>query len=146
MKNKQILFLLAWLSGLNLDLEKSSARRRFSRLLKGYKEDIDNEGDEIRKELCEKNPDGSPKLVDKLYQFSKENRKKAETALKNLSELEIEVNWTGEEKDKATISTLIKEEITKIKEKKEFNEAEYELLALLEESLECLNEKNKNKK
>ena len=87
MTNKSINILISILSPLMLDISKSSARRRFIRLLKSFKEDSELEGEYIRKEFGDKNPDGSLKIIANQIQFTLENRKLAEAKFKTLNEL-----------------------------------------------------------
>jgi hypothetical protein len=144
MKNKNITSIIQILTPLPLDLEKSSARRRFIRHLKGFKENFELEGEFLRQELGEKNPDGSLKVIDKVVQFTKENRKKFGEKAEELDNLDIKIDWTGEEKDKETVISLLEQEILdlktpkKIKEEKTFTDTEIQYLEILEEIIEEL--------
>ena len=138
MKNKNIGVLVSILSPLPLDIEKSSARRRFLRHLKGFKEDFDLEGEYIRKEFGEKAPDGSLKVIKNVFQFTKENRKLAEEKFNTLNDLSIEIDWSGEEKDKEVVVEILEGLLVKEKEAKEFNNDKAEYIFVLEEILEEL--------
>lgn len=132
MKNRNIEGLFNFLKGLQLDLEKSSARRRFLRHIKGFKEDIELEGEEIRKEFSEKDEKGAIKVINNLIQYSKENRKKADAKFEELNNLEIPIDWTGEEKDKETIIEILEENITELKKVETFNDDSFQYVENLE--------------
>ena len=114
MKNKNINLLTILLTPLPLDMKKSSARRRLLRHIKGYKEDYDLEGEEIRKKYSEKNADGGHKTVKDVIQFSMENRKKADAEFSKLNDLEIDIDWTGETEDKDVIREIVQNEYDKL--------------------------------
>ena len=114
MKNKNISLLTSLLTPLPLDMKKSSARRRFLRHIKGFKEDYDLEGEEIRKKYSEKNADGGHKTVKDIIQFSFENRKKADADFLKLNDLEIEIDWSGEEADKEIMKDVVQNEYDKL--------------------------------
>ena len=114
MKNKNINLLTVLLTPLPLDMKKSSARRRFLRHIKGYKEDYDLEGEEIRKKYSEKGADGGHKTVKDVIQFSMENRKKADAEFSKLNDLEIEIDWTGETEDKDVVREIVQNEYDKL--------------------------------
>ena len=107
MTNKSINILVSILSPLMLSIEQSSARRRFLRLLKNFKEDSELEGEYIRKEFGDKNPDGTLKVAGKEIQFTLENRKLAEAKFKTLNELEVPVSFKGNEKDVEVIVEVL---------------------------------------
>jgi hypothetical protein len=132
MTNKDINLLVAILTPLMLDLEKSSARRRFLRLLKNFKEDSDLEGEYIRKEYGDKNPDGSLKVIDNQIQFTLENRKLAEVKFKALNDLEIPVDFKGEEKDLEVIKKVLIGLLEKEKTAKEITNDTAEYIFILE--------------
>jgi Icc-related predicted phosphoesterase len=94
-----------------LDLQKSSARRRFLRHLKGYKEDYEIERQEIIKELAEKEANGAVKVVNEVVQYTKENRKKADAKFELLNKMEIPVDWSGENQDRDTVISILKEKV-----------------------------------
>lgn len=133
MKNKNINLVHNILTPLMLDIEKSSARRRFLRHIKGYKEDFDLEAEEIRKEFSEKNADGSQKVVDRVIQFSKENRKKADVKFNILNDLEIPIDWAGEEKDKEVVKGIIQEQLDTVKKAETMSDQTFEFSEMLEE-------------
>lgn len=114
MQNKYISLLTSILTPLPLDLNKSSARRRFLRHIKGFKEDYDLEGDEIRKKYSEKDADGSPKKIKDVIQYTLENRKKADADFQKLLDLEIDIDWKGEEADVEVVKGIIKDEYDKL--------------------------------
>lgn len=145
MKNFNVMFLVNWLSALKLDIQRSSARRRVVRLLSLYKSDFDLEVDEVKKKYADKTPEGEMKIIKEIIQFSLENRKKADAEIKKLNELVVEIDWSGEEKDKAVITDLIKDTLKELKTHKDFTSQDYEIVALLEEIIEELKDKPKKK-
>lgn len=126
------------LSSLMLDMQKSSARRRILRHIKGYKDDFDLEAEEIRKEFSEKNADGSQKVIDKFIQFSKENRKKADERFENLNELVIPIDWTSEETDKKVVSEIISEKLAEINGCETMSDQTFEYMEKLKEIIKEL--------
>jgi hypothetical protein len=122
-----------------LDLEKSSARRRFLRLLKTFKEDSNLEGEYIRKEFGDKNPDGSLKTIENMVQFTIENRKLAEAKFKALNDLDVPVDFKGEEQDCAVIVEVLKGLLEKEKSAKEITNDTAEYIYILESLVEELN-------
>jgi hypothetical protein len=122
-----------------LDLEKSSARRRFLRLLKNFKEDSDLEGEYIRKEFGDKNPDGSLKVIANQIQFTLENRKLADAKFKALNNLDVPVDFKGEEKDCKVIVGVLKGLLEKEKSAKEITNDTAEYIFVLESLVEELN-------
>ena len=133
MKNSQINILSSILAPIMLDITKSSARRRFLRLLKTFKEDSDLEGEYIRKEFGDKNPDGSLKTIANQIQFTLENRKLAEAKFKILNDLDVPVDFKGEEKDCAVIVEVLKGLLEKEKSAKEITNDTAEYIFILEE-------------
>lgn len=133
MKNLNINKVVEILSPLKLDIEKSSARRRFIRHLKGFREDYNLEADEIRKEFSEKNPDGSNKVIQGIIQFTLENRKKAEAKFEALHNLEVEIDWKGEEKDKEAVKQILQDLADKARKEKEFTDDAFAHIETLEE-------------
>jgi hypothetical protein len=122
-----------------LDITKSSARRRFLRLLKNFKEDSDLEGEYIRKEFGDKNPDGSLKTINNQVQFTLENRKLAEAKFKLLNDLDVPVDFKGEEQDCAVIVEVLKGLLEKEKSAKEITNDTAEYIYILESLVEELN-------
>ena len=139
MTNKNISILISILSPLMLDISKSSARRRFIRLLKNFKEDSELEGEYIRKEFGDKNPDGTLKVIDKQIQFTLENRKLADAKFKTLNELDVPVSFAGKEKDVAVIVEVLKGLLEKEKSAKEITNDTAEYIFILESLVEELN-------
>ena len=139
MQNKNINILVSILTPLLLDMQKSSARRRFLRLLKNFKEDSDLEGEYIRKEFGDKNPDGSLKTISNQIQFTLENRKLAEAKFKTLNELDVPVSFKGNEKDVAVIVEVLKGLLEKEKSAKEITNDTAEYIFILEGLVEELN-------
>lgn len=133
MKNRILIALPSVLTPLLLDIEKSSARRRFLRHIKGFCEDYDLEATAIRQEFSEKNPDGSMKTVNNLIQFVPENRKKADAKFDALNNLEIPVDWAGEEKDKEVVIEILNGLVDEAKKATEFSDSDYQYLEQLEE-------------
>ncbi len=138
MKNKNIIALINFLSPLMLDMEKSSARRRFVRHIAGFKEDYDLEAQEIRKEFAEKTKEGGILTIDNLIQFTLPNRKLADVKFKTLGDLKINIDWTGEEIDKTTIVNIIQEKVNKLKESKEFSDELFTYIESLEDIIKEL--------
>ncbi len=138
MKNKNIEKLTSILSPMMLDINTSLARRRFVRHLKDFIEDYNDESDAIKKEFCEKKPDGSPKTVNQLIEFTPENKKKANEKFRKLRDLDIRIDWSGEEKDKEIVIGLLEKELTKLKEPKVFNDMMTQTIVNYEEILEEL--------
>ena len=138
MTNKNISILVSILTPLLLDITKSSARRRFIRLLKNFKEDSELEGEYIRKEFGDKNPDGSLKTISNQIQFTFENRKLAEAKFKTLNELDVPVSFVGNEKDVAVIVEVLKGLLEKEKTAKEITNDTAEYIFVLEELIETL--------
>ncbi len=133
MKNRILVDLVQILSPLMLDIQKSSARRRFLRHIGGFNEDYDKEAQEIRKEFGDKNPDGSFKIISNLIQYTPENRKKADEKFKTLNDLDIQIDWTSEEEDKKTVIEILNGLIEEAKKATEFNDQSYAQLELLQE-------------
>lgn len=133
MTNKSINILVSILNPLMLDMQASSARRRFLRLLKNFKEDSDLEGEYIRKEFGDKNPDGSLKTIANQVQFTKENRKLAEAKFKVLNELDVPVSFKGSEKDIKVVTEIVKGLLEKEKTAKEITNDTAEYIFILEE-------------
>ena len=140
MKNKQIIVIQNILSPLQLDIEKSSARRRFLRVLKPFIEDINAEVNDLRKKYADKNPDGSLKLTKDRMNFTKENQKKLGDEFGKLDDLDIEVKFTGNEKDAKVCAGIIEEEIKKAKDKykDKFTAEDFEFLEMMNEALASL--------
>lgn len=139
LKNKNISGLFNFLSALPLGLEESSARRRFLRHIKGFKEDFDLEAEEIRKEFSEKNADGSNKVVNNLVQFTLPNRKLADVKMLTLNNLEIPIDWGNETIDKSTMISIIEKKITELKSVSEFTDSAFAYVEELEEMVAELN-------
>ncbi len=125
MKNKSLVELVSVLTPLTLDIEKSSARRRFLRHISGFNEDYASEAQEIHIEFGEKNPDGSLKVMGNIVQFTKENRKKADDKFNTLNALDIPIDWSGEEKDKEVIIGILNGLIEELKKPNEFTDNSY---------------------
>jgi hypothetical protein len=121
-----------------LDITKSSARRRFLRLFKAFKEDSDLEGEYIGKEFGDKNPDGSLKTIANQIQFTLENRKLAEAKFKALNDLDVPVSFKGEEKDVKVIIGVLKGLLEKEKSAKEITNDTAEYIFVLESLVEEL--------
>ena len=121
-----------------LDISKSSARRRFIRILKNFKEDSDLEGEYIRKEFGDKNPDGTLKTIGNMVEFTIENRKKAEAKFKTLNELDVPVSFKGNEKDVEVIAQILKDLLEKEKSAKEITNDTAEYIFILESLVEEL--------
>jgi len=138
MQNKSISILISILSPLLLDISKSSARRRFIRILKNFKEDSDLEGEYVRKEFGDKNPDGTLKTINNIVQFTLENRKLAEAKFKALNELDVPVSFVGNEKDVSVIVEVLKGLLEKEKSAKEITNDTAEYIFVLEELCEEL--------
>ena len=144
MTNKNIKLCVSYLAPQQLDLVKSSARRRFIRVLNEYVEDYNLEAKEIIKQFNEKKPDGSDKIIDNVPQYTKENRKKADAKFKELNNLNISINWQGEEKDKETIASVLQEELDKIKSKEKFDDETFEFSQRIEEIITELKQNENN--
>ena len=138
MQNKSISIIISILNPLMLDISKSSARRRFLRLLKNFKEGSELEGEYIRKEFGDKNPDGSLKTIANQIQFTLENRKLAEAKFKALNELEVPVDFKGNEKDVKVIVEVLKGLLEKEKSAKEITNDTAEYIFILESLVEEL--------
>ena len=138
MTNRIILILIGILTPLMLDIQKSSARRRFIRLLNNFKEDFDLEGEYTRKEFGDKNPDGTLKTVGNQIQFTLENRKLADAKFKVLNELDVPVSFVGNEKDVEVIVEVLKDLLEKEKTAKEITNDTAEYIFILEELCEEL--------
>lgn len=114
MKNKDIILISDVLAPLELDIQQSSARRRLLRVLGSFIEDYEI----VRKELCEKYaiklPNGGFDIVDNNYQFTPQNQKTFNKELEKLQELEVEVDFSKNEKDKELCLNLLKEQAEKI--------------------------------
>ena len=128
------------LSILELDLVDSLARRGFIRILKPYVDDINAEISGLRKKYAEKAPDGSMKKQGDQIEFNPENRKLLNKDWDKLMDLNIEIDWSGEEKDKETCRGLIQKEIDNFKKLKngKFNDNDFAILTDMEETCGAL--------
>jgi len=138
MKNINIQVITQVLTPLMLDIQKSSARRRFLRLLNGYLEDLKIEQEYLRKEFGEKNPDGSVKTIENIVQFTKENRLAFNKKAKELDNLEIPIDFTGHEQDIETIKSILSDLIKTEEERTEFDHNNFDNLEVLKELKEQL--------
>ncbi len=133
MKNINIVLLTNFLTPIKLDLEQSSARRRFLRLLSGFVTDFKIERESIQKEFCNKNQQGEPIVFKDRYTFEKDNQKKFNEKYKVLSDLKIEIDFKGEEKDKEFVVGLLEKEIEHIKINTTFDDETFDYILNLEE-------------
>lgn len=139
LKNKQVMFAKAILEPLQLDIQKSSARRKFLRDLKDFVEDIKETQKEIQEKFADKDDKGEIKLVNGMIKYSGESKKKSEKEWDKLHEEEVKlVVDESNARDVATIITVLKEKLEEFEKEKENNfssdEFEYheELVALIE--------------
>jgi hypothetical protein len=116
LKNKDIIIISRTLNPLPLDMKQSSARRRFMRILKPFLEDIDLEGDELKKKFAEKEADGSIKSIAGKIQYTPANRKLVDVEFEKLESLEINVDFAGHEEDKKVCLDIIDAEIKRIED------------------------------
>lgn len=138
MKNKNIVSLSALLTPMMLDIEKSSARRRFIRLIKDFVEDYEVELNSIKNEFANKNPDGTKSVIDNQIQYTNENRKKAASKIKELQELVIEVDCSSNSKDKAFIILILTDIVGDLEKNKEFTTDTFDYIETIKEIIEDL--------
>lgn len=141
-KNGDLKIMVNILAELKLDIETSSARRRFIRLFKNELTDIEMEADEIRELYAEKDEKGAMVIIDNVIKMNKENKKKATEAFEKMNDRTVKVEYTKNVEDKKICAKLIVDEIAK--EKKRMLDAgglsdqDYFNIETLERIVSCL--------
>ncbi len=133
MQNKNISVLSSLLTPLKLDIEKSSARRRFLRLLKDPLEDYSLEREEIINEFAEKGPDGKRLVVADIIQYSKDNRKKAQDKIEALTELAVAIDFSKNEADRQVVIEILNGMVKDLEGNKEFDSNTFDYLEIIKE-------------
>jgi len=140
MKYSEIDRLYGLLAPLKLNVVNSLSRRRLLKLLKAETEIVSDEIREKRIKYSLKNPDGSEKIVDNEYQFTKEDRKLFDEEIKDLLDQKSRIDFSGNMEDLKNCTVYLQEQIDKtVADKKDgMNSKEFEYVAMLQEWIEKL--------
>lgn len=141
-KNELIGIIIGIMKPLVLDEKKSSARRRFTRILTPYQDDMLEARKEIQLKYGEKDPEGNLKIVDKEVQIVKGMKKHLDTDWKQLNEEVITIFDVMEsnKQDLEVVTTLFKDELAKFEKEKESNYTsdDFEIISYYKEVIENL--------
>jgi hypothetical protein len=129
--NRELGLLVAIVKNEELDIKKSSARRRFLRVLNPFVEDYNAEVNDINIKYSLKKDD-KPVIVNEVYQFDAKGKKDRRKVVDTLSEQEVEINMESNKADITVMKSVLNDVIKKITKDK-MVEGDYEILATLEE-------------
>jgi hypothetical protein len=129
--NRELGLLVAIVKNEELDIKKSSARRRFLRVLSPFVEDYNAEVNDINIKYSLKKDD-KPVIVNEVYQFDAKGKKDRRKVIDALSEQEVEINMESNKADITVMKSVINDVIKKMTKDK-MVEGDYEILATLEE-------------
>jgi hypothetical protein len=129
--NRELGLLVAIVKNEELDIKKSSARRRFLRVLNPFVEDYNAEVNDINIKYSLKKDD-KPVIVNEAYQFDAKGKKDRRKVVDTLSEQEVEINMESNKADITVMKSVINDVIKKMTKDK-MVEGDYEILATLEE-------------
>jgi hypothetical protein len=129
--NRELGLLVAIVKNEELDIKKSSARRRFLRVLSPFVEDYNAEVNDINIKYSLKKDD-KPVIVNEAYQFDAKGKKDRRKVVDTLSEQEVEINMESNKADITVMKSVINDVIKKMTKDK-MVEGDYEILATLEE-------------
>ena len=131
LSNRELALLSGIIKSQELDIKKSSARRRFLRVLNPFVEDYNAEVNDINIKYSLKKDD-KPVIVNETYQFDAKGKKDRRKVVDTLSEQEIEINMESNKADITVMKSVISDVIKTITKDK-MVEGDYEILATLEE-------------
>ena len=129
--NRELGLLVAIVKNEELDIKKSSARRRFLRVLNPFVEDYNAEVNDINIKYSLKKDD-KPVIVNEVYQFDAKGKKDRRKVVDTLSEQEVEINMESNKADITVMKSVLNDVIKKITKDK-MVEGDYEIWATLEE-------------
>jgi hypothetical protein len=131
LSNRELALLSGIIKSQELDIKKSSARRRFLRVLNPFVEDYNAEVNDINIKYSLKKDD-KPVIVNEVYQFDAKGKKDRRKVIDALSEQEVEINMESNKADITVMKSVINDVIKKMTKDK-MVEGDYEILATLEE-------------
>lgn len=116
---RQIVILNGVLAGLTLDSEKSSARRRFNRIIDPHIDDYNAEVEQIKRKYSEKNKDGQTIAeTSGAIVYTAENRKKCNADIQALEEAKVKIDVLESNlPDLSKISDMLKGRVKELEEK-----------------------------
>lgn len=134
-----VIFLYNVLSRIQLDIQKSSARRRIFKLFNRTRDLFNEDKKEIVEKYCERDKAGKPVIKQEEYVIPKANRKSFHDEMDILqNQNAIYDILPSNEKDFETIRQIVKKEIDENAKAKEFNALQFEYLESLKEVYESL--------
>jgi hypothetical protein len=139
-KNGNVTFVSQVISSLQIEGQKSYARRRFLRTIKPFMSDLEAEQKELQLKYCEKTGD-EPKVVEGQYVFKPKNRKEFGIKWEELNTIMVKIDvTTANEADIISVSQIITDEITRYEaEKKDkYTASEYDYVEVLKECVASL--------
>jgi hypothetical protein len=139
-KNGNMYFIQRTIAGLQIEGQRSYARRRFLRELKPFMLDLEAEQKELKLKYCEK--DGEvPKEKDGNFIFKPQKEKELEAKWADLNDVVVKIDVTpANEADITTVSGILSDEVARYEaEKKDkYTASEYDYVEVLKECIASL--------
>lgn len=107
---KDIDIIISLVKNIELNVVKSLSRRRFVKLFRDEIENFEEMSQAIKEKYADKNADGTMKIVDNKIQYQPDQKKLANKELRELSDLEVKIDFSKNVTDVKTVIDVLTSE------------------------------------